>query len=148
MMELPKHDPPTHRVVIKSDGTVERIDLTPDEITETLAEWRRNDIEQFAKQKFDEAVAAGYPSVDGWCLPIDDSSRASLVELRTQITEGLEMKIWTADSPCPVQILDTTGSPHSLTVGEVRMLIFMAGNHYAKILEQCRTDVESALSAS
>ena len=144
MMELPQHDPPTHRVVIKSDGTVERIDLTPEEVKETLAEWRKNDIEQFQQRQFDAAVTMGFQTADGWFLPIDDGARQQLTELRTQITEGLSMEVWKPGDVCPVKIRDTEGGYHELTIAQVRTLSFQGGIYYAQLLQQFRQVVEQA----
>lgn len=137
-MDLPEHDPPTHRVVIRSDGTVERVDLTQGEIDEILAEWRKNDIAQWSKTQFDAAVAAGFDTGLGWSLPIDDEARNSLSELRTQLLEGLELQAWTNSDMCPLALRAVDGSMHTATIAEVRGIIFRVGNYYAGLLSALR----------
>jgi hypothetical protein len=120
---------PTHKIV---NGIA--IALTPDEVTATVAEWEAN--ENTPQIVFADKVAAGYDTGQGWFLPIDDASRASLGELRMQIREGLELGAWTADAACPVQILAMNGSLQALTIGQVRELIFQAGNYYAQLVAE------------
>lgn len=137
-MDLPEHDPPTHRVVIRSDGTVERVDLTQAEIDEILAEWRKNDIAQLVKSQFDTAVAAGFDTGLGWSLPIDDEARNSLSALRTQLLEGLALQAWTDSDMYPVSLRAVDGSLHNATIAQVRGIIFQAGNYYAGLLATLR----------
>ena len=120
---------PTHRIV---NGLT--VALTADEVAATQAEWAAND--RSPQIIFADKVAAGYDTAQGWLLPIDDASRASLGELRVQIREGLELGAWTTDAPCPVQILATDGRLQSLTIGQVRELIFQAGNYYAQLVAE------------
>lgn len=120
---------PTHKVV---NGLT--VALTTDEVAATIAEWEANDASP--QIQFVDKVAAGYDTGQGWFLPIDDASRASLGELRMQIREGLELGAWTTSSPCPVQILAMDGSLQSMTIGQVRELIFQAGNYYAQLVAE------------
>ncbi len=120
---------PTHKIV---NGIA--IALSPDEVAATVAEWEAN--ENAPQIVFADKVAAGYDTGQGWFLPIDDASRASLGELRMQIREGLELGAWTTDSPCPVQILAMDGSLQPGTIGQVRELIFQAGNYYAQLVAE------------
>ncbi len=120
---------PTHKIV---NGIA--IALSPDEVAATVAEWEAN--ENAPQIVFADKVAAGYDTGQGWFLPIDDASRASLGELLMQIREGLELGAWTTDSPCPVQILAMEGSLQPGTIGQVRELIFQAGNYYAQLVAE------------
>lgn len=124
-------DLPTHRMV---DGV--RVELSPDEVAEIVAEWEAHKADP--QIVFETQVANGYDTGRGWLLPIDDDSRRSLGELRSQILEGLTLGAWTMESDCPVSIRAVDGSLHSMTIGEVRMLIFMAGNYYAKLVSDAR----------
>lgn len=120
---------PTHKIV---NGDV--VALTTEEVAATQAEWEANNTSP--QIIFADKVAAGYDTGQGWFLPIDDASRASLGELRMQIREGLELGAWTTASPCPVQILAMDGSLQPMTVGQVRELIFQAGNYYAQLVAE------------
>ena len=120
---------PTHKVV---NGIV--VALTTEEVAATQAEWEANNTSP--QIIFADKVATGYDTGQGWFLPIDDASRASLGELRVQIREGLELGAWTTASPSPVQILAMDGSLQPMTIGQVRELIFQAGNYYAQLVAE------------
>lgn len=127
-------DNPTHKMV---NGV--SVPLTDEEIQEILAEWQKNASTQQAQINFEQAVAAGFDTGLGWNLPIDDDSRAALSQLRLQILEGVNFGIWTDDSVCPVELRDVGGELHQLTIGQIRILIFQAGNYYAQLLGTLRS---------
>lgn len=129
-------DEPTHRIV---NGTI--VELSTEEVTEITAEWVAN--QNTPQMIFDQKVAIGYETTENWFLPIDDASRASLSELRSQILEGLDLGAWTLTDMCPVSIQAVDGSFHFMTIEEVRNLIFMAGNYYAQILSEKRASESS-----
>jgi hypothetical protein len=121
------NDIPTHKMV---NGEV--VTLTLDEVVDIVAEWSKN--QSNPDYVFSQRVAAGYDTSLGWFLPIDDESRAALGELRTQLNEGISLGAWTNNTPCPVQLRAKDGSLHSGTIGEIRSLIFEAGNYYAQLV--------------
>lgn len=124
-------DIPTHKMV---DGKV--VELTADEVREISCDWIEGS--SSPDSIFEAKMMKGYDTSLGWHLPIDDASRQALSELRVQITEGLSLGVWTNNSTCPVKLRATDGSLHDGTIGEVRVLIFEAGNYYAQLVEARR----------
>lgn len=114
----------------------ELVPLTNYEIDYIMKE--RNDAAIAYAQSFVGLVSAGYDTGLGWFLPIDDVSRAALIQLRGQLVEGIDLGAWTMDSQCPVEILDINGNSHQLTVGQARQIIFLAGNYYAGLVARFR----------
>lgn len=122
-------DVPTHRIV---NGEI--VPLTDDEIAAMTADWIAEQAKLVAESTFASRVNEGFDTGYGWRLPIDDESRVVLGELRTQLNEGISLGAWTNSTPCPVQLRAMDGSLHSGTIGEVRALIFEAGNYYAQLV--------------
>lgn len=114
----------------------ELVPLTNYEIDCIMKE--RNDAVIAYAQSFVGLINAGFDTGLGWFLPIDDVSRSTLNQLRGQLIEGIDLGIWTMDSQCPVEILDTNGDSHQITVGQARHIIFLAGNYYAGLVARFR----------
>lgn len=91
-----------------------------------------------AKKAFEHSASSGFDTGMGFAIPVDDASRANLVQLRSHLVEGINFGVWQDNSPCPVGITSTDGSTHYVTVGEARRIIFNAGNDFISILETLR----------
>lgn len=131
-------------IVGLSGTTNTRIDFAEDATAEQRAAaraivdgWDWEDREAKANA-FTEAIAAGFDTGLGWRLPLDETSRGELDKLRNQLREGIDLGFLTNDSPCPIQLLDTAGIGHSMTVGQARQLIFAGGNYYAGLVAAAR----------